>query len=368
MRRRDYIILLSGAALALLTLATARGGAAPAASANSSSQTPTSNMNELIAAAKKEGSVLIYTLTSADKLPVWVKPFEEKYGISVKYYRAASNALFNRFAQEETAGKHLADIVGLSTPLLITRAISKGWGAKYTPQTAEKFPSSFVLQDIAYPLYLIAHGFGWNTTKVTPRQKQQLMEDGYQALLDPSLKGNVALVGLVGGGQEASYYEIVNDPNLGWSYLEKLAAQKPVVINSALTMTTGLTSGEYAVGFPSSDTSIWPAIQEGAPLEFSYSNPSVTSLEQIFISSNAPHPNAARLFMEWATSLEGQSGLGRISGGIMAHTDWKDDRAITKEKFYRAPARLDNAWSTDPKFESSIAGIVKRWNSLFGQR
>jgi iron(III) transport system substrate-binding protein len=352
------------AALSVVALIVAGGGMAAAAN----SATQTTDMNELIAAAKKEGTVLLYTIIAADKLPAWVKPFEEKYGINVKSYRAASNALYSRFSQEESAGRHLADLIGLSEPLLIAKAIRQDLAAKYIIRDADKFPPVYVLQGIAYPLYLIAHGFAWNTAKITPQQKQQLMENGFQALLDPSLKGSIALVGPVGGGQEASYYEIVRDPNLGWAYLEKLAAQRPTIINSAITMTTGLSSGEYTVGFPSSDTSIWPALAQGAPVEFAYSDPSVTSEEQIFISKNAPHPNAARLFMEWATSLEGQTGLGHISSGIMARTDWKDDRPIAKQKFYRPPAKLDNAWSSDPKFATDIEGIIKRWESLFGQR
>jgi len=324
-------------------------------------------MDALVAAAKKEGSVLLYTTTAADKIASWIQPFEDKYGISVKYYRAASNALFSKFSQEETAGKHLADLVGLSVPTEINDAISKGWTQKYIPQGANAFPPEFVVQNTAYPLYLIAHGFGWNTTEVTPDQAKALTDDGYQALLDPSLKGKIALVGPVGGGQEAAYWDIVNNPNLGWDYLQKLAAQNPVIISSAITMTTGLTSGEYAVGFPSSDTSIWPAVQKGAPLEFAYSNPSVTSEEQVFISSQAPHPNAAKLFLEWTTSLEGQTELGDASSGVMARTDWVDNREITKQPWYKAPVKLDNSWATDPKFIAGIDDVVKQWNKVFGQ-
>jgi ABC-type uncharacterized transport system YnjBCD substrate-binding protein len=90
-------------------------------------------MDDLVAKAKQEGSVLVYGAPSQDKFAEWAKGFEDKYGITVQYYRAPTNQVYQRFTQEQQVGRNQADAMAVSDINLYTDGISKGYFAQYTP-------------------------------------------------------------------------------------------------------------------------------------------------------------------------------------------------------------------------------------------
>ena len=370
---RRWSIAAGAALIAVGSLAacsgTGGGDATPPSTASSSETTSPDQMDALIAAAKKEGSITFYGTPEEAKVTAWVKDFTDQYGITVNIYRAPSVDVYQRFSQEESAGRHEADLVTLSVPNYITDATNKGWALDYTPQTADTFKKDFVGEGRAFPLYVTTHAIAWNTDKVSSADSKAIIKDPYKAMLDPKYKGHIALVtAAAGGGQMSTYYNIVNNPDLGQDYLEKLAKQDPIVVTSAVTMASDLAAGEYWIAFPSSDTTVWPQIQDGAPLEFSYTPNADSSTHQMFISANAPHPNAARLFMEWATSAKAQTSIANISGGAVATSLWKDDRELIKEPWYKAPDQLSMEWATDPGFTNGVEELTNNWLTTFGQQ
>src|SRR5512142_1885524 len=63
-------------------------------------------MEKIVAAAKKEGTLNLYTTIAEKDLPAVVKPFEEKYGIKVTVWRAGTDKVLQRTVQEARAGRY----------------------------------------------------------------------------------------------------------------------------------------------------------------------------------------------------------------------------------------------------------------------
>ena len=326
------------------------------------------DLEELVEQAEDEGSVTFYGTPDEDKVREWVKAFESEYDIDVNIYRAPSSDVFRRFGQEEQAGQHQADLVTMSVPDYISQATEQQWVADYSPQSSEYFAEDMRIAENAYPLYISTNAIAWNTNEVTEQEAQSLRESGYDALLNPKWKGRIGVVSAAAGGPQVSMYgAIAKDPSLGWEYLEDLAAQDPAVFESSVPLiSNALSAGEYPVAFPAPDSILAPAITDGSPLKFFYPTPTTSSAHYMFISSNAPHPAAARLFMEWATTVEAQTSIANISGGLVAHSEWQDERPIAREEWYQSPEDINVAWATDAEFQDQVEEITERWLGIFG--
>jgi iron(III) transport system substrate-binding protein len=68
-------------------------------------------MDKIVAAAKKEGKLTLYTTIAEKDLPAVVKPFEDKYGIPVTIWRAGTDKVLQRTIQEARAGRNDVDVV-----------------------------------------------------------------------------------------------------------------------------------------------------------------------------------------------------------------------------------------------------------------
>jgi iron(III) transport system substrate-binding protein len=329
-------------------------------------------MSTLVAKAKQEGTLLVYCTASQDKMTAWTKAFTAKYGIKVQIYRAPGGPLYQRFSQEEEVGKGQADVIQNSDLSTVQDAVSKGWIAQFTPSTASEFDKSVVVPGKAYPMYTSASGVGWNT-KLVPQDLQTKLDgpDALNALLDPRLKGKIAIVSVTAGGPElANAANLVynEESKYGWSYLQKLAKQDPVVVDSTTTLVQDIVSGDYLATPDGYDSVFAAQAINGAPIAF---RPEATaSSAEFYLSSvqQAPHPYAARLFEEWATTLTAQDSLAKISQGLVFYNGWKDDRSVTKESWYVAPQTLWNGWATDPRLQGSqLKAFYAKWQSILGK-
>src|SRR5262245_11753909 len=117
----------------------------------------------------------------------------------------------------------------------------------------------------------------------------------------------------------------------GWGWMDKFMATKPNFVQGHLPVARSVASGENIVTFDAS-SSAWPFRREGK-LETVWSPvdemPVFTLTGGIF--KDAPHPNAAKLYLTWFLAKEQQSRLGSFSSradvappeGFMPLTSYK---------------------------------------------
>jgi len=292
--RRTF--LGGSAVLAATVFAAPRVTAAPAAEPI----TPT-----LIEAAKKEGKLAFYTamdLAVAEKL---ARAFEAAYpGVAVRVERSGSERVFQRIGQEQASNIRAVDVVNSADAAHFIVWKRNGWLAPYLPEeVARHFPAEHRDADALYITTRIwLSSLGYNTNLVKPEEAPKSFAD----LLDPKwvgkmVKGHPAYSGTI----MTATYQISRD--LGWGYLEKLAKQKVLQVQSSTDPPKKLALGERAVMADGNDYNLIQLKEAGQPVEPVYpteGTPLIAGPTGVFAS--APNPNAARLFQTWLHSREGQ--------------------------------------------------------------
>ena len=263
----------------------------------------------LIAAAQKEGKVVWYTTLIVNQAIRPLKDaFEKKHpGIELQYVRADEVPTAAKILEEGKAGRVQADIFdGITNMIPLRRARLI---APYVPPSAGRY-SADMKDPEGYWNALLLYVFtpGINTTLVPKAQAPK----SYQDLLDPKWKGRMAwnpssiagAIGFVGNILHSMGEE------RGMTYLKALAAQRVVNIEaSARAILDQVIAGEYAIGLMSFNHHTVISAQKGAPSDWLALEPVPVALDAAGILENAPHPNAARLLIEFLTSEEGQQVL-----------------------------------------------------------
>lgn len=286
--RRLLIGAFAAGALAALPLSLAAAGEA-----------------ELYAAAKKEGEVVFYTGLLQNQL---VRPlaqaFEAKYpGIKVVIAGGISMDLTLKILSEAKAGVYNAD---LNTPASFAALDKAGLIASYTPESARDYPAHLKSSEGKWTA-LVQYFFSLavNTELVSEADTPKKLDD----LLDPKWKGKIAWAAGLGGGGPAVYVAAVLDllgEEKGRAFLQKLAKQEMVNIpsNQRVVMDQVI-GGQFPLALQTFHHHAYISQQKKAPVKWVNLSPVVSTVDSLILLKNAPHPNAAKLFLEFMLSPAG---------------------------------------------------------------
>lgn len=269
---------------------------------------------DLVGAAKREGRVVVYGSLESDNFDVTAKIFEQKYGIPVDYFRAASNRTMDRVLTESRAGRPLYDVVLTNrSPMLILK--KEGVFGKYVSPSYDTYPATTRDGDgVLSPSYrVVVVSVLFNTRLLKPEDAPKSLAD----LLDPKWKGKIVMpdpnvhtttavwlanLERVMGAQYRPFVErLAGQVALAESFLP--VAQKVIVGEFPL----GITYVKYVHIFG----------REGAPLDYVRLNPVLAETHHIAVGAKAPHPNAARLFVDVFTSRLGLLALAQAGEFVL---------------------------------------------------
>ena len=271
----------------------------------------------LIEAAKKEGSVTWYTTQIINQFAApAAAAFEKKYGVRVDYVRADNNEVILRLQSETKAGKVLGDVFDgtVATPL-----IREGIALQWQPDSVKEMPKEY--QDpqgywVATNLYV--HTPGLNTTLVPKVSEPKSRQD----FLDPKWKGKLvwaarqstsAAPGFIG----ATLYEMGEEK--GMAYLRELAKQNVAGLGvSARQVLDQVIAGEYSIALNIFNNHATISAAQGAPAAWLPLSPALAVFSIAGIAKAGPHPNAAKLLLDFLVSEDGQK-LYRDADYISVH-------------------------------------------------
>ncbi|HWP35346.1 MAG TPA: extracellular solute-binding protein, partial [Thermodesulfobacteriota bacterium] len=305
----------------------------PAAAAPARPAAPASLVEE----ARKEREVVWYTAMNiqdaqavAERLKT-VHPF-----LTLTIHRQPGEKIRNRILTETQAGQFLWDVVSVNH-LDIDILNRQGLLAAYrSPETRTGFPPGAVDPEGRWAaIYVREFVIGYNTRLVPKEQAPRDWPD----LLDPKWKGKFAL-----DADDVEWFAAMLDywgREKGLAFMRALAAQQPEFRRGHTLLSQLLVAGEFplALVFPNE---VEQAKRRGAPVEWVGTlDPVITSPSQIAISARAPHPSAARLFVDFMLSAEGQQVI-RERGRVPARTDLPPgpDRLGPIPHPYYVPPRL----------------------------
>ncbi len=260
-------------------------------------------MDRIIAAAKKEGSLNLYTSISEQDLPTLIKPFEAKYGVKVNTWRAGSDKVLQRTISESNAKRHEVDLIQTQTPEL--EALSR-----------EK-----ILQPVNSPVFKDLHAGAvpkhreWVATLLsvfvqaynTNLVKKEDLPKTYKDLLDPKWKGRLGIE----AKDEDWFASVVTQQGgeAGIKLFRDIVATNGISIRKGHSLLTNLVAaGEIGLALTVYNYMPPRLMRKGAPVDWFVIEPAITRANGAGIARNAPHPNAALLFYEFILG-EGQNLL-----------------------------------------------------------
>jgi iron(III) transport system substrate-binding protein len=340
--RRQLLVTASAAAVAAQTWRPKHAHAAPEIGRISP---------QLIEAAKKEGKVVWYTAVDLNVAEKVSKAFEAKFpGIAVKVERTGGERIYQRIGQEYGSKIYACDVLHSSDAAHFIVWKRQGWLVPYVPEdVAQHFPSEHKDPDGQFASWRIwLSAVGYNTKLVKPEEAPK----SYADLLDPKWSGKIvkAHPGYSGTIMTATHQL---QRELGWGYLEKLAKQKVMQVQSASDPPKKLALGERPIMFDGVDYLMFILKDKGDPVEVVYPTEGVPLIVgPAGVMKNAPNPNAARLFLNWSFTAEAQQLNVDVGGLRSAHK-------LVREREGRRPLSAIKTFKEDPAEVEKMADEIK---------
>ena len=261
---------------------------------------------KLIAAAKKEGTLTWYTAIPTSTSQPFADAFTAKYGIKVELFNSSTVA--DRYAAERDANTVLADVVNSTDPAFFDDGTAKGWFVTLTPALVPNIaviPGKFFRLHTYAVISIQSVGIAYNKNLVGANPPTS-----WEDLLDPKYDGHILLTDPSLIIPWLCTYKLWQD-KLAPGFLTKLAAQHPTFVSSSNPGAQQIAAGEKWINVPSSPRALVAVLAAGAPIGYVIPKPTTIQESTEAISTAAKHPNAARLFMDYTLSPEGQAQLNK---------------------------------------------------------
>ncbi len=308
----------------------------------------------LIEGAKKEGQIIFYNINTW--LSTVAQEFEKKYPfVKVSVWRSDSKTVLKRVTEEYASGRYLADVIDVTfggVALLHKMGIFQEYYspemAAYTDEVKAKGKTGvYYLPDLE--LYI---GLGFNTKLVPAADAPKTYKD----LLDPKWKRRISFAGTTTGSQW-----IGNALNvMGRDYLEKLGGQDVRVQNISGAAIAGLiVSGEVPLSPTIYESNILTAKEKGGPVGWRPLEPVVANIGSSGMTTKAPHPHAALLFLDYVHSREGQKVV--MKGGLgSAREDVGSVERKFKKRYLEAQYSVDDLEKKMAEWEELMKRVFIR--------
>ncbi|MBL6650666.1 MAG: extracellular solute-binding protein [Reyranella sp.] len=259
----------------------------------------------LVEAAKKEGKLSWYTSVDLPVAEKIAKAFEAAYpGVSMKVERSGAEHIFQRIGQEAQSKVSNCDVVNSSDAAHLIIWKRAQMLASYLPEeVAKHFPKEHFDPDGMYASWRVTLSpIAYNTSLV----KAEEAPKGFNDLLDARWSGKIVKAHPGYSGTIMTATQQLSR-ELGWRFLEKLAKQKVMQVQSAADPPKKVTAGERAVMADGTEYMVNLLQSRGEPIAEVYAvegTPLITGPSAVMAS--APNPNAARLFYAWSMTAEAQ--------------------------------------------------------------
>lgn len=255
---------------------------------------------KLIDGAKREGEVIWYTTMTLDQSKQVVDRFQNRYPfIKPTLFRTGGGPLLNKITTEARGGRHAWDVLVGRGEMVLPLAERKLLASYRSPET-KMIDDPLVDKEGYWTAYYInTYVLGWNTKMV----KKQDVPKSYEALINPKWKGGQISVDTEAYGMLQGLAGVWGKEK-AVAYFKRLAALDPVPKRGNTERVMMAVAGEYPLLLAYNQT-IQRMTSRGAPIDWLPLEPAVVQVNPAMVAAKAPHPNAARLFIDFLLSKEG---------------------------------------------------------------
>jgi iron(III) transport system substrate-binding protein len=295
----------------------------------------------VLRAAKSEGKLSMIGPLGSDRSDALTQAFQSKYGITVEYHADAGAGILPRLSAERKAGLYLWDVLISGTSTVLERLIPN--------KIVDPLEPALILPEVKESKYwrggglelldsdrqlvvmnLVQRGTLYvNSNLVNPKEF-----NSYKNLLDPKWAGKiVADDPRKSGTGQGTFLFFYRHPDLGPDFIRSLARQNLTLLKNYAQEVDMLGQGRFPLGVGLSDSITEERTKRGVPIvvidprqmkEGTGISPVSGGLTMV---NRAPHPNAAKLYINWLLSKEGQTIFARATGYISNRLDVPTDHA-----------------------------------------
>jgi iron(III) transport system substrate-binding protein len=259
--------------------------------------------SRVLAGAKREGIVAIYTsLNTQDSVPL-TAAFEKRYGIRTELWRSSSEGVVRRAVTEARAGRFACDVIETNGPQMEALVREQVLDAFRSPAFGELLPAALPSHRRYVADRFNFFTIGYNTNRVKPDEVPSTYED----LLHPRFVGRLGL--------EASDVDWFGamvkhmGETKGMRYFRALAAARPQMRSGHTLMGQLVASGEIPLAANIYNHNAERLAVRGAPIRWKALIPTFGRPNALGVARRASHPHAALLFADFVLSREGQTLL-----------------------------------------------------------
>ena len=343
--RRRWLLFAAATALAVAAVA---GTASAAQRGTAATPKPASaaEWKKLIAKAKSEGSVTIYSVQNPAGLQDLANAFKSKYGISVTVNRNVDSVLLSQINAEEGTKKATADLWVPSQKRLVVGAVQNGW-------VSDAIGPNFFAKRFDRKTWMISKSFIVGTAVLGMTWNTQAISGQINSVADFTSARFKGKIGVPDPRVSTSFMDwyLWAEAKYGKSILQKLAAQNPKIYPSVLPMTQAVASGELA-GAPCASGTAVDLKGQGAPIAYKTLSDNWNAPYYGLILKQAPHPAAAQLLADFLISPEGNKFADHGFGAVYPNV----------EGTYYAKPRIVKLNDFTP---AKVKAFNDQWVSLF---
>ncbi|MBC5810540.1 MAG: extracellular solute-binding protein [Candidatus Eremiobacteraeota bacterium] len=330
-------------------------GFAAAASPLGAAPRENPEVQRLYAEAKREGSVTWWTAHYTEDAAEKVRAaFKLKYpGIEVQFIRQTAQVIYQRLSQNLKSGVRELDVFASTDEAHYATLTKAGALASFIPPDIGLLPPS--LRSLSDEATYHTAALRFVTLIFDPKKASRPRR--WSDLLDPRYK-NQLTTGHPGFSGVVGAWVVAMNDRFGWSYFEKFAKNQPKIGRSVNDTVSDIVSGERAIG-SGPDAYAYERKAAGSSIDVAFpDDDAILVVNPIGVLKDAPHPNAARLFLNFFYSREYSQVLVDsfnfpLRGDVRAANGMRFDRI----KFYRN--KID-------RLANGIPEVVAKWRETFG--
>jgi iron(III) transport system substrate-binding protein len=292
-----------------------------------------------LAAAKKEGKVSVITDVTATLRDALTLEFQKKYGISVELFGSSGREVAPRVAAERKAGQFLWDIYIHGSTTALEAMIPMG--------AFDPLEPALILQDIKDPktwrggaiefldpgkTVIVMTPFQRGTIFYNPKLVNVKELKSYKDLLDPKWRGKMIVDDPRRAGPGAATFTFFYlHPELGPDFIRALGKQQMTIFRDYAQEVDAVGQGRYPLLIGAADFVAISRAKQGVPIAIVDARQLKEGTDlsptngNLALFNRAPNPNAAKVYINWLLSKEGQTIFARANGYISARLDVPTD-------------------------------------------
>jgi iron(III) transport system substrate-binding protein len=300
-----------------------------------------SDWDRTLAAGKKEGTVAVITDVTASMRDALTLAFQSKYSIQVELFGALGREVPPRVLAERKAGRYLWDVFVHGTTTGLESMIPAG--------AFDPLEPALIFPDIIDPktwrggsmefldpnkMLLTMTPFQRGTIFYNPTLVNAKEFKSYKNLLDPKWKGKLIMDDprRAGPGQATLTFFYLH-PELGVNFIRALGKQQITIMKDFAQEVDAIGQGRYPVLIGTADFVALARAKQEVPIaivdarqlkEGTDVSPANGALA---LFNKSPHPNAAKIYINWLLSKEGQTIFARGNGYVSSRLDVPTDHA-----------------------------------------